>query len=65
MKKYYIIKEVWHSWNVFQKVVLFLMIITNIYILGIVDLFSNFINIIIYVGMNYTLWLLILKPKHN
>lgn len=64
-RKYDDIKEAWKSWNIVQKVVLFLMIITNIYILGIVNLFSDLIFILIYVGLNYTLYVLILKPKYK
>ena len=53
------LKGLWKSWNIVQKIVLLLMIITNIYILGEVDLFSKFVYFTLYIGMNILAYIIL------
>lgn len=59
------IKELWKSWNMFQKVALFLILVVNVYILGEVDLFSKLIYLFTYICVNYIIYILLLKPKNH
>jgi len=61
--KIFSLNEIWKSWTTAQKMVLLLMIIINIYILGEVNLFSKFVYFMMYMCMNYIVYILFLKKE--
>lgn len=55
------IKDYWKHWNTAQKIVLLVMIIINIYVLGEINLFSNFKYFLAYICINYIVYILFIK----
>lgn len=62
-KKINTMKKIWAGWKTFQKIIAVLIIFINVYVLGQMNIFSDIITAIVYIGANVTICYLGLKPE--